>query len=71
MSVYEHALQAIINQSIHYYSVISNPDVFCRREKSVKAQGGAINRFIALKNRLEMTNNKESAQDSKFMNYPD
>ena len=44
MSVHEHALQANINQSI-IYGVISNPDVFCRREKSVKAQGSAITDF--------------------------
>jgi len=33
------------NKSIYFYGVISNPDVFCRREKSVKAQGGVITDF--------------------------
>jgi len=37
------ALQATINQSI--IRVISNPDVFCRGEKSVNAQDGAITDF--------------------------
>ena len=32
-----------------FYAVISNPDVFCLREKSVKAQGGAQTDFLPKK----------------------